>query len=130
MLKAYFVSPTGFKTPAGKDLSVLLIDRDRLKISDHVGVHERHTINYDGKTQLVMRIESPCVVHLERDSERSAEMGPFDELTLVDGMLLGHLDAEAPLARFEYSMKSWIDPKTMIVWERVIITSTADRRSS
>ena len=130
MLKAYFVSPTGFKTPAGKDLSQIVIDRDRVKISNHEGVHDRHTINWDGKPQLVMRIESPCVVHLERDSERSEERGPFDELTLVDGMLLGHLDAEAPLARFEYTTKSWFEPTTMIVWERLVITSTAARRSS
>ncbi len=124
MLNAYFVGPTGVRTPASTERSIT-IERNRIRLApEQEAVHERHTLNYQSKVHLVLRVESPCVVHFERDDKRSADVGPFEVLTMVDGMLLTSLDAEAPLARFEYASKAWLEPSTMIVWERVVITSS------
>ena len=123
MLNAYFVGPTGHRTPASSEPSIT-VERDRVRLSPgEEAVHERHTLLWQGKSHIVLRIESPVVVHFEREGGRSPDYGPFSVLTMVDGMLLTSLDAEAPLARFEYSSKSWLEPATMIVWERVVITS-------
>lgn len=124
MLNAYFVGPTGIRTPASTEKTIT-IERNRVHLAPgEEAVHERHSLIWQGKVHIVMRIEVPCTVRFERLGQRSAEYGPFDVLTMVDGMLMVSIDAEAPLARFEYSSKSWIEPSTMIVWERVIISST------
>jgi hypothetical protein len=123
VLNAYFVGPTGIKTQASTEESIV-IERNRIKLSPgEEAVHERHTLVWQGKTHIVLRIESPAVVYYERGSERSPEFGPFPVLTMVDGMLMTNLDAESPLVRFEFTTKAWLDPSTMIVWDRVIIAS-------
>lgn len=126
MIEAHLLTAGGLKKPIRQMGERLVIDRNSMQIwDDEVAVHTRHSWLLGDQKFLVMKINSRTVVRLERGSEQSELHGPFNQLWIVDGMILYDLEQREPLVQFDYDTTEWVHPVSELRWERIIFEKQA-----
>ena len=123
MIDAHLLTASGNRRPVQQLGVTLEIRGSKMQMGPNgpTATHRRHSWEIDGERFLVMRIDSRVTVRVEGGGT-SRTMGPFDELWLVDGMILSDLDQENGLAEFDESQKLWVCPADGSVWESIVFT--------
>lgn len=123
MIDAYLLTATGDRRPVEQLGVTLTIHRNQMQMDPRgpAAMHRRHSWQLEGERFLVMKIDSRVTVRLESPGD-SRTIGPFDELWLVDGMILSDLDQEQPIAEFSDDDKLWHFPADGTAWETVVFT--------
>ena len=101
----------------------ITIDRDRMRMGAHgpTAIHARHSWKIGDERFLVMKIETPVTIRLESASN-ARTFGPFENVWVVDGMILHDLEQRESTADFDDDKCLWISPDDKQEWERVIFT--------
>lgn len=123
MINAYLLTATGDRRPVEHLGVTLTIHRNEMKITPKgpVAKHRRHSWQLEGERFLVMKIDTCVTVRLESAGD-SRTIGPFQELWIVDGMILSDLDQDEPIADFSDEDKLWHFPADGTAWETVVFT--------
>ena len=123
MIDAYLLTATGDKRPVQQLGVTLTIHRQEMHMGPNgpVAYHRRHSWQIANERFLVMKIDCRVTVRLESATD-SRVLGPFDELWIVDGMILSDLDQDQPIADFSDADKFWHFPADGTAWERVMFT--------
>lgn len=123
MIDAYLLTAKGERRDVQQLGVTLTIHRDQMKMGPNgsVAIHRRHSWQIGNDRFLVMKIDSRVTVRLSSDGEPRT-LGPFDELWIVDGMILADLDQEQGIAEFDEASKLWICPNDGTAWETVVFT--------
>lgn len=120
MIDAYLMTVGGAKKLVGQTGDRIVIQRDHMDMGpgQPTPIHTRHAWILGDEHFVVMKINTPVLVRLEKGVE-SSEFGPYAQMWIVDGMILSDLDEEKPVARFRYDSKLWLCEKDDTLWTTV-----------
>ena len=123
MLKAYLMTPAGLKKPIDQIGESILIENARMRMlpDGPVAIHGRHSWKLEGEEFVVMQIDGPLFVELQR-GRQSRAFGRFEKLWIVDGHLLTAMD-DPEIANFDYKSQQWVCESDKAAWDRILFTS-------